>query len=97
MFDPAEIRTSSFAAVPAAERLEALNAQLSYAVARSPYYLAALGQDALRLSSLSELPRLPFLSCGENLPLRGLMPACQDKRVTRRFRAAQKLILLSRC
>ena len=62
MFDPAEIRTSSFAAVPAAERLEALNAQLSYAAARSPYYLAALGQDALRLSSLSELPRLPFLT-----------------------------------
>ena len=62
MFDPAEIRTSSFAAVPEAKRLEELNAQLSYAAARSPYYREALGRGDLRLSSLSDLSRLPFLT-----------------------------------
>ena len=61
LFDTAEIRTSSFAAVPADARLRALNEQLSYAAARSPYYAEALRDDT-SLPALSALARLPFLT-----------------------------------
>ena len=61
MFDAAEIQTARFAAVPAAQRLEALNAQLSYAAARSPYYRETLGAVS-PLPSLAALSSLPFLT-----------------------------------
>ena len=61
MFDAAEIRTASFAALPESERLRLLNAQLAYAAARSPYYRETLG--ALHpLPALDALSRLPFLT-----------------------------------
>ena len=63
MFDAEEIRTSSFAAVSEAERLRALNRQLSYAADRSPYYRETLGAAPV-LSSLSDITRLPFLTAG---------------------------------
>ena len=61
MFDPNEIRSSAFASLPDAARLAALNRQLAYAAARSPYYRESLG-DAAPLPSLSALSRLPFLT-----------------------------------
>ena len=61
MFDAAEIRISGFAAVPAAERLRALNRQMAYAAAHSPYYREALGASPA-LPDLGALTRLPFLT-----------------------------------
>ncbi len=61
MFDPNEIRSSAFASLPDVARLAALNRQLAYAAARSPYYRESLG-DATPLPSLSALSRLPFLT-----------------------------------
>lgn len=63
MFDANEIRTSAFASLPDAARLDALNRQLSYAAAHSPYYCEALG-SLKPLPSLSVLSRLPFLTAG---------------------------------
>ena len=61
MFDIEEIRTAGFASVPEQERLRALNAQIAYAAARSPYYREALGAVS-PLPSLGALTRLPFLT-----------------------------------
>ena len=61
LFDPAEIRTSRFSTVTEAERLRALNAQLSYATGNSPYYRETLGGLAA-LPSLDALSDLPFLT-----------------------------------
>ena len=61
LFDPAEIRTSRFSAVTEAERLRALNAQLSYAAGNSPYYRETLDGLAA-LPSLNALSDLPFLT-----------------------------------
>lgn len=61
MFDASEIQSASFAAVPPAERLRALNDQIAYAAARSPYYRETLGGPA-PLRSLSEAACLPFLT-----------------------------------
>ena len=60
MFDAKEISASSFAEVPEARRLDALNRQLAYAAARSPYYKETLGALA-PLPSLDALSGLPFL------------------------------------
>ncbi len=61
LFDAAEIRTASFAALPESERLRLLNAQLAYAAAHSPYYRETLG--ALHpLPAPYALSRLPFLT-----------------------------------
>lgn len=74
MFDLSEIRTSSFASVPDALRLEALNAQLGYAAAHSPYYRETLGAlPALR--DLAALARLPFLTA-ETLRAQGRRLVC---------------------
>lgn len=74
VFSPDDIRTSRFAAVPDAERLRLLNAQLAYAARRSPYYREALGGLA-PLDSLSGLARLPFLTA-ETLRAQGRRLVC---------------------
>ena len=61
VFSPDDIRTSRFAAVPDADRLRLLNAQLAYAARRSPYYREALGGLGA-LNSLEALSDLPFLT-----------------------------------
>ena len=61
LFDAAEIRTASFAALPDSERLRLLNAQLAYAAAHSPYYRETLGALG-PLPALDALSRLPFLT-----------------------------------
>lgn len=61
MFDPAEISTAPFVAVPDEARLELLNRQLAYAAAHSPYYRQTLQGLDLPLTGLDQLSRLPFL------------------------------------
>ena len=74
MFDLSEIRTSSFASVPEYRRLQALNAQLGYAAAHSPYYRETLGASPA-LPDLAALARLPFLTA-ETLRAQGRRLVC---------------------
>ena len=74
MFDASEIQGSSFAAVSPEVRLRALNDQIAYAVARSPYYRETLSGFA-PLRSLTETARLPFLT-SENLRGQGRRLVC---------------------
>lgn len=59
MFDPTEIRSTAFAAVPENMRLSLLNRQLAYAAARSPYYREHL-IGIPPLQRMSDLRALPF-------------------------------------
>ena len=74
MFDAEEIRSSAFASATEAERLRALNRQLAYAAAHSPYYRETLGGSA-PLPSLDALSRLPFLT-PETLRAQGRRLVC---------------------
>ena len=74
LFDIEDIKTSSFAAVPAAARLRSLNGQLAWAAGRSPYYREMLGA-APALSSLEEIVRLPFMTA-ETLRTEGRRLVC---------------------
>ncbi len=59
MFQPTEIKQSSFVSVPDAERLALLNGQLRYAAARSAYYAETLA-GLHPLPALDSLTALPF-------------------------------------
>jgi len=74
MFDAAEISKTPFVSVSDETRLSALNAQLAYAAARSPYYRALLG-NFTPLSALSELSALP-LTDAEQLKAAGRASLC---------------------
>lgn len=74
MFDIDEIGTTFFAVVSDQERLDLLNAQLSYSILHSPFYRRIIGNRA-HLSCLSELASFP-LTDADSLRAAGRSALC---------------------